>query len=124
MGAWGSGRREKNVIRTYVEQCPRLTLTGLLAGWGESINGQIVGDRLVVNAGHQSWMIDLTDTRHRCGGRRRWMLCPQCGGRCSVLYLRTSPACRRCHELSYYSKTRHEASRMLRRWARSWSVEE
>ena len=117
MGGWGSGRREKNGIRTYVEQCPRLTLARLLAGWGKSINGQIVGERLMVNAGHQSWMVELNETRHRCGGQRRWMLCPQCGARSSVLYLRNAPACRRCHELTYYSKTRNTRSRLLARWA-------
>ncbi len=124
MGGWGSGRREKNAITMYVEQCPRLTLARLLAGWGESINGQIVGDRLMINAYHQSWAVELNETRHRWGGQRRWMLCPLCGARCSVLYLRSAPACRQCHELRYHSKTRNASSRMLARWAKSWAAGE
>ena len=117
MGGWGSGRREKLEARAYVEQFPRLTLAGLLAGWRDSIDGYILDDQLVVNAGHQFWMVDLSKTRHRWGGERRWMLCPQCGARCSVLYLRRAPACRRCHGLTYYRKTCDARSRLLARWA-------
>ncbi len=124
MGGWGSGRREKSVVRTYVEQCPRLTIARLLESWNEPVSGHIVDDQLLVNAGNQTWAIDLDKTRHRWGGRRRWMLCPECRLRCSVLYLRSNPACRRCHDLSYYSKTRNAASRMLGRWAKSWSASE
>ena len=120
MGGWGSGRKEKGVIRAYVEQFPRLTLSRLLTGWRGSVDGYIHDDRLVVDNGCQSWVVDLDATQHRLGGKRRWMLCPQCRSRCAVLYLRGAPACRRCHGLTYFSKTRHAASRIIGWWTKSW----
>ncbi len=120
MGAKGSGRYGERGGRACAEQFPRLTLVKLLASWREAITGYLLDDdTLMVNDGRQSWAVGLATTHHRWGGRRRWLVCPQCGVRCAVLYLRGAPACRRCHHLTYASQMQDVASRRLLKWARS-----
>lgn len=120
MGGRGSGRHGERVDRPCVEQFLRLTLSELLENWRATVKGYLFDDEtLIVNAGGNAWALRLESTRHRWAGKRRWMLCPKCSARCSVLYLRGTPACRRCHGLTYFSKTLDASYRALRRLARS-----
>jgi hypothetical protein len=47
--------------------------------------------------------IDLSFTRQKLGGRRRWLVCPTCGARRSALYGPTF-RCRECLGLRYESQ--------------------
>lgn len=125
MGAKGSGRYGKRGGRACTDQFPRLTLITLLAGCRGATTGYLLNDEtLMVNNGRDSWALCVATTQHRWGGWRRWLLCPKCGRRSSVLYLRGTPACRRCHQLTYASQMRDVASRKMLRWARSDQVAE
>jgi hypothetical protein len=48
-------------------------------------------------------------------GRRRWLVCPGCGGRCRILYSGPRFRCRRCHALTYESQYETAAQRANRR---------
>ena len=52
------------------------------------------------------------------GGARPWFLCPSCGRRCGVVYLRGSFACRTCHRLVYPSTRQQRADRLARKLQR------
>ena len=46
----------------------------------------------------------FTFTGQHSGGERRWLRCPGCSGRCSVLYGGSRFRCRRCYRLAYQSQ--------------------
>lgn len=50
--------------------------------------------------------IPLVTTDQYLGGRRRWLVCLSCRGRCAVLYGGTHYRCRKCWNLAY--KSQHE----------------
>lgn len=118
-GIWG---------KLEVEECHALTIgslaryTGLRPGFSGAVRwlrgdreiGSIgytvlVGDRLhlsYTSNGHAyDVLVHLGYSALGSGGRRSWWLCPACGRRCGVLYLRGGAfACRRCHDLVYASQ--------------------
>lgn len=56
--------------------------------------------------------VALDSTPCSYGGRRWWWLCPGCGGRCAILYLRERFECRTCSGLTYVTS---QASEWVRR---------
>ena len=65
---------------------------------------------------HQDYPVFLDATRPRFGGLRWWFKCPQCRQRAQKLFLPPrSPrfACRKCHRLSYASRSRNAKDRAL-----------
>jgi hypothetical protein len=67
--------------------------------------------------GARTWL-ELTRTRQRLGGWRRWVLCPAyaCRRRCAVLYLsRAGWRCRRCLGAVYPSTRESPRDRLYRR---------
>lgn len=49
-------------------------------------------------------LIPFTETEAQFGGRRRWLLCKSCAGRCRVIYGGPRFRCRKCHQLKYESQ--------------------
>jgi hypothetical protein len=141
MGGFGSGRRRDIQTNRRAEHCPaldvrRLHRDGLLRPgqsypyhWkrnGEraaSINMTVAADRVILSyqrliAGaawrSERYPVLLEWSSCNYGGRRPWFRCPaqDCGRRVSVLYLRGTFACRRCHQLAY-------ASQRIQAWERA-----
>ena len=48
--------------------------------------------------------IGLEKTRPHFGGTRRWFVCPECSGRCRILYLAERFICRHCMGAVYASQ--------------------
>lgn len=66
-----------------------------------------------------SQTILTTTTPCHLGGSRPWFLCPICGDRAAVLYLRSSRfACRQCQRVSYTSQSGSALSRAIDRYHR------
>lgn len=60
--------------------------------------------------------IHLDWTPCHLGGKRVWWLCPKCGRRIAILYLRlTQFQCRTCHNLTYRSSQESQLDRHLRK---------
>jgi hypothetical protein len=61
--------------------------------------------------------IGITWTPCTFGGARPWWLCPSCGRRCAVLFLRTdgAPACRICHGINYEVQGMSRVDRLFAR---------
>ncbi len=60
--------------------------------------------------------VPLTRTACGFGGDRPWFLCPRCGRRVAVLFLRGSGfACRHCQQLTYASRCQDAIDRSWRR---------
>lgn len=110
MGGYGSGRHGRRGGRWPVERCDALPLRDLAAfapGWSDMLAGGEVG---IYPEGGARQRIGLQFTRQHGGGRRVWLVCPDCNGRCTVLWRpRRGPserfACRTCHRLCYNSQT-------------------
>jgi len=60
-------------------------------------------------------MLRIVCTPCTFGGVRQWFLCPQCGGRCAVLYAAAGFRCRRCLALPYRSQRQRQRGRALLR---------
>ena len=107
-GRWGS-RRQK------VESMQRIDLAVLSRGRTLSTNDVLevsytVNDGTLVKA-----RLCLSATRTAFGGRRLWLICPSCGGRCRVIYVgRRWFACRVCHRLRYSSQAETPSDRAIR----------
>lgn len=65
---------------------------------------QVCLDHVQVDGRRGSTSIALTTTRPHFGGKRRWFVCPNCGRRCSKVYLRSSFVCRTCAKAVYPSQ--------------------
>ncbi len=67
--------------------------------------------------------VGIVTTRLPSGGRRWWFVCPECGRRCDLLYLRSDGAvklaCRRCCGYAYASQRTRPAGRPRARRPRS-----
>ena len=63
--------------------------------------------------------VDLVRTACQLGGSRPWLVCPDCGRRCGVLYyidlMRGTLACRQCLRLVYPSTRETRLDRLVRR---------
>lgn len=59
--------------------------------------------------------IDLERTECHFGGCRPWFLCPDCGARGAVVYVRRLPSCRTCSRLVYPSQAEDFTARSWRR---------
>ena len=59
--------------------------------------------------------IELDRTPCNYGGERPWFTCPNCGGRCAVLYAGERFWCRSCHALNYQCQMEHGEWAGLRR---------
>lgn len=57
----------------------------------------------------------LTRTTCGYGGYRYWFVCPQCGTRVAIIYLRDDPGCRECFGLRYPSQSENAIQRGWRR---------
>src|SRR5262249_21057874 len=75
-------------------------------------------------SGRSSWELErlriaLVWTSCHLGGSRPWMVCPDCGRRCGVLYytnfVRDELACRLCLRLTYPSTRETQFHRLIRR---------
>lgn len=117
MGGQGSGQFGPRGGRATTDGALRITVGDLPHGWlMRNIGVMFLSDeRVRLNVWGCVVEAELTTTRHRNGGPRRWFACPCCDRRCAVLYLRGgSLACRECHRLSYASQFESYGSRKLR----------
>jgi hypothetical protein len=74
-----------------------------------------------LNGEPMSQHVPLTRTACGFGGHRPWFLCPRCGRRVAVLYLRASGfACRHCQMVSYASQC---ADAIGRTWIKQQKLE-
>jgi predicted RNA-binding Zn-ribbon protein involved in translation (DUF1610 family) len=125
MGGFGSGYYGSNPGKMTVEQCCSIDirrwqrdnlLSGSFFGWswfngkGEtkaSIGVKPKEDRLILSyqANDEPVEINVSYDETQTGfGTRKWFVCPSCGGRCAVLYLKGKYfACRKCQNLNYRS---------------------
>jgi hypothetical protein len=133
MGGSGSGRHWDAVKATTdeylhfdIRNCQRdgLLKPGNSFNWQWTCDGTLAAsmgvrvelERLIVSYGYrrhdrEPWRpveapVPLEWTRCNYGGSRVWLRCPLrgCGRRVAILYLGDLPACRRCHNLAYYSQ--------------------
>lgn len=66
--------------------------------------------------GFQSWPVHLDYTPLHFGGQRRWLICPACSGRRSVLHIDAGTLrCRKCLGGRYESQHENIRSRRLRK---------
>lgn len=127
MGGAGSGYHGWRGGRATTDQFPRLTISGLCFGdlWrrGVGLHIETDGAFTVLHGGYRHH-VDIERTPHRCGGHRRWFLCPACERRCAVLHIvRGLLACRHCHKLAYASQFESCASRKLHLYVRkAWQA--
>lgn len=74
-----------------------------------------------LNGEARSQHVPLTRTACQLGGDRPWFLCPRCGRRVAVLYLRASGfACRHCQKVTYASQC---ADAIGRTWIKQRKLE-
>lgn len=139
MGGWGSGSyfRIGGSRRTAESSLPldvrKLKRSGVLTpgkwfSWQWSIGGNVYSsivavaekDHLLLKYTHKDELVEqrifFTWTPCNYGGERLWFLCPTCGKRVAVLYLRgKSFACRGCCNLTYQSCNDTAMDRKYRR---------
>lgn len=74
-------------------------------------------DHLTIDIGlHKHW-IGITQTPCHFGGQRRWLVCPLCGNRMALLYMRHGRfACRNCHQIAYQSQSGDAEDRLIWRY--------
>ena len=131
MGGSGSGNWWNHSSRALCEQQRRIDLRVMCRrGWlrvghvgslswtiGDEPMGNIgyrvheYGLQLIYRTreGDDDWrdvdeLVRFVLTDQRLGGRRRWLACPRCSRRCSVLYGGSYFRCRRCYRLGYQSQ--------------------
>ncbi|CAK0743758.1 conserved hypothetical protein [Gammaproteobacteria bacterium] len=127
MGGFGSGFHGRAKATTasrfrleatkWARLTPGTTVTALFQRRGEpcgSLEVRPKGDALGLSYAHEAsgraWQQDITIERTLChfGGSRPWLVCPNCGRRCGVLFMETTGfACVICSKLNYPS-TREE----------------
>lgn len=120
MGSILSGSRTQRGGRKALEALPtaRLTLGALHAV--SRAPGPVVRlqapDLAVISDGRQQWLVELSATPLNFGGHRRWMVCPECGGRREALQvLGDRLACRVCLGLRYGCQHENKRARLVRR---------
>jgi hypothetical protein len=138
MGGIGSGRRySKHEHRTDVEVCPAVDLRIIKNHLGSEVfvtqkifrnnreSYKFLIDPSEATDGHltihfsfqkkvQTQKITLTEMPCHLGGKRFFMLCPECDGQFCLLYLRSgSWACKHCHGLAYLSQRLNARKRHL-----------
>jgi ribosomal protein S27AE len=138
MGGIGSGRRyEKHERRTDVELCPAVDLRIIKNHLGSDVlveqkifrNNRLIFKLLIdpsdaqdgfitVHYRHQgkhlNQQISLTNMSCHLGGKRSFLMCPECGEQFLLLYLHEgSWACRQCHGLAYRSQRLNARKRHL-----------
>ena len=91
--------------------------TVLDAGRGIQVEVEISRNHVELSWGRSSsQVIELERTPCNFGGRRVWFLCPRCGRRMQVLYLKLGYwMCWRCTRLIYGSQAESQLYRMMRR---------
>jgi hypothetical protein len=118
MGGRGSGWQSSSA--PMVERAGKIDLADLkqhsadfAQGEGVALGSALVnlkfsGLRLryMCNKQYLDELVPFTFTDTQFGGRRRWLSCLDCGGRCRVIYGDRSRRyrCRKCHGLVYRSK--------------------
>lgn len=141
MGGWGSGR--KNYSKLTVESHPCIDIrwlkkkgylrSGSPGRLGYSRHGKTLGTisyraeldglRMHFSCGpvDDKWVevaqvakFDWTPCNY--GGKRVWLLCPQCGKRVVVLYVRWRKfLCRHCLDINYSSQHESRPDRLMRK---------
>ena len=104
------GRRQEWIFSADGRDRARLNVDAAGFGIGYAVNGQAVYAR-----------IDFALTFPFYGGRRLWLLCPECQRRSGVLYLAEKVACRRCLDLIYPCQRETRGGKglaLLHRWRR------
>ena len=64
---------------------------------------------------HVTSEIGLEQMACNLGGSRTWFLCPDCGARVAIIYVRKLPSCRTCSRLVYPSQAEDAIARSWRR---------
>ncbi|KYC40008.1 hypothetical protein WA1_29050 [Scytonema hofmannii PCC 7110] len=97
MGGFGSGRKPSYLARKdTVESCPRVQVASLKNKIHEGL------EHVTLNLCRREFVVKLTWYQCNYGGLRPWILCPKCGKKVGVLYLKLSKlACRGCQRLTY-----------------------
>lgn len=85
-------------LRAHVRGHGRYLTISISCGWGN-----VVQD------------IVIAETPCNFGGTRKWFLCPDCGRRCGVLYIKKNIACRTCFDLTYACQYEPARGRMRRK---------
>ena len=98
--------------RNLIEQTPYVDVRELKRG------GKIAPDSafVLLCMGGRSETVRLAHlVRPVFGGIRTYFCCPRCDSRCDLLYVKSSLACRRCHDLAFASENETPADRALRK---------
>ncbi len=91
--------------RLYWRQSGQVRLKGLVKAFD---------DHLTIDIGFHTHWIALTQTPCHFGGQRRWFVCPRCGNRMAVLYMRHGRfACRHCQQIAYQSQSGDADDRLI-----------
>jgi len=136
---WGAGRP---AWRPKAEACLRLDvrdlarrkmLNGGSFGWhwsethsgrwaaniGIEVKGEVVRLDYLVSGEVSGHDVHLARTACGFGGSRPWFLCPRCGSRVAVLFMRSRTfVCRRCSGVAYTSQSEDTIGRAWRRQAK------
>ena len=105
------GQWSRKGAKTAVEQCQRLDVRELKLKSGFSIT---VTYGIQPNSVTKNIRLDWTPCH--LGGKRAWWLCPGCGKRVAILYLKNNIfRCRACHDLTYRSSQESRLDRHLRK---------
>ncbi|MDP3521949.1 MAG: hypothetical protein Q8S02_15135 [Hydrogenophaga sp.] len=120
MGSILSGSRTQRGGRKALEALPTARLTLRVLHAVNRAPGPVVrpesSDLATVVHGHQQWLVELSVTPLNFGGHRRWMVCPECGGRREALHvLGDRLACRVCLGLRYGCQHENRRARLVRR---------
>lgn len=98
MGGYGSGSYRGWRKKPTVEGCPQVHISKIKPNLSLGQEQATITFKL----SKQSHTVNLTWTRCNYGGQRPWFVCPRCGQRAGVLYLKALRiACRTCHNLTY-----------------------
>lgn len=97
-----------NFKRLCWRQCGEVRLVGLINAFD---------DHITVDIGFHKHWIALTQTPCHFGGQRRWFVCPRCGNRMALLYMRHGRfACRHCQQIAYQSQSGDAEDRLVWRY--------
>lgn len=90
-----------------VEHCQKLSIIEL----ARQAKGQLLKSLLSAKITTTGQPIRLTTTDCHFGGKRYWLVCPNCSRRIGILYKKPTSElllCRKCHNLTYLKIRYHK----------------
>jgi hypothetical protein len=94
-------------MKTFVEHCKKLNIQVL----ARQARGQLMEALLHSSLSVSGQGIKLTTSNCYFGGKRFWLVCPNCSKRVGTLYQKPTGdllLCRKCHNLTYLKIRYHK----------------